>query len=241
MTDPLREFSQEELEKYNGKDENSVYIAFEGKVYDVSASKFWKTGVHMRRHQSGSDLTRDISAAPHGPETLESFPQVGILKGESAEDPLDAGIPDILLRLFEKIPSLRRHPHPITVHFPMAFCLAVPLFNLLYVMTGYRALESTAFHLLVLCLPATLAAMVSGPVPWWLNYGAKMTLNIKVKLIASCILFLLLLIGLFWRLSSPDILDLSAASGWIYLILSFAFALPLSLLGWFGAKMTFPD
>jgi len=195
MTAPLKEFSTEELEKYNGKDENSVYIACEGKVYDVSTSKFWKTGVHMRRHQSGSDLTRDLSAAPHGPETLESFPQVGILKGESAADPLDEGIPDILLRLFEKIPSLRRHPHPITVHFPMAFCLAVPLFNLLYVMTGYKysALETTAFHMLILCLPAALAAMVTGPVTWWLNYGAKMTLIIRVKLIASLILFLLLL------------------------------------------------
>jgi len=56
-----------------------VYIAHDGKVYDVSASKMWKTGLHMKRHQSGADLTEEIKGAPHGTEVLERVPQVGIL------------------------------------------------------------------------------------------------------------------------------------------------------------------
>ncbi len=241
MASSGKEFTWEELERFNGQDEPLVCIAYQGRVYDVSGSKFWKTGIHMKRHQSGTDLTQELMAAPHGPEVFETMPQVGVMKEEKIKDPMDAGVPDILLKLFETIPMLRRHPHPMTVHFPMAFCLVVPLFNVLYLLSGYAPLEATAFHLLVISLPATLAAAMTGPITWWLNYGAKMTLYIRAKLMASCVLILLLTAALLWRLLVPDILQISNISGLMYLLLSFAFPVPLGLLGWFGAKMTFPD
>jgi predicted heme/steroid binding protein len=102
-----------------------VYIAYDGKVYDVSESKLWKTGAHMMRHESGEDLTADIGGAPHDTEVLERFPQVGILKPE--KDPMDEHIPDVLLAVFRMIPMLRRHPHPMTVHFPIAFMMLFPV------------------------------------------------------------------------------------------------------------------
>ena len=37
----------------------------------------------MRRHHSGNDLTTDMSAAPHGPEVLERYPQIGIIGDKS--------------------------------------------------------------------------------------------------------------------------------------------------------------
>jgi predicted heme/steroid binding protein len=103
MTSEKKEFSREELQQHNGNDQPTVYVGFEGEVYDVSESKLWKTGMHMKRHPAGAELTEEIGGAPHGP--------------------------------FEK----------------------------------------TAFHVLVLCVPAILVGMVTGPLSWWLNYGAKMT------------------------------------------------------------------
>jgi predicted heme/steroid binding protein len=50
MPDELREFSREELAKFNGENGQPVYIAHGDRVYDVSESKLWKTGSHMRRH-----------------------------------------------------------------------------------------------------------------------------------------------------------------------------------------------
>ncbi len=79
-----KEFTLEELAGFNGKDGRPVYVAYKGKVYDVSGSKIWKTGRHMNRHDSGLDLTVDLSQAPHGEDRLERFPQVGVVAGACA-------------------------------------------------------------------------------------------------------------------------------------------------------------
>lgn len=238
MASDLREFDRQELKGHNGKDRPTVYVGFEGKVYDVSESKLWKTGTHMKRHPSGLELTTELSGAPHGPEVFERVPQVGTLKPE--KDPMDEGVPDFLLRLFEKIPMLRRHPHPMTVHFPLVFNLVFPFFNVLYVLTRYEPFEKTAFHMLVLCVPSMLVGMTTGPLTWWMNYGTKMSTNIKVKLSVSCLLLILVLLALFWRVTNPDVLVNMGPAGWAYLALSASFAFLVGVLGWFGAKMTFP-
>jgi len=238
MASDLKEFGRDELKLHNGKDQPTVYVSYEGKVYDVSQSKLWKSGSHMRRHQAGADLTEDLGGAPHGPEVFERVRQVGTLKPE--KDPMDEGVPDFLLGLFKKIPMLRRHPHPMTVHFPLVFNLVFPFFNVLYILTGYKPFETTAFHMLTLCLPSMIVAMATGPLTWWLNYGAKMSLNIRVKLSVSSLLLVLVLVALFWRLLDPAVLVDRGPAGLAYLALSCSFAFLVGILGWFGAKMTFP-
>jgi predicted heme/steroid binding protein len=52
-------------------------IIYEGFEYDVSESKLWKGGMHMRRHYAGSDLTGAMAEAPHGPEVLERLKKTG--------------------------------------------------------------------------------------------------------------------------------------------------------------------
>jgi len=77
----MKEFTEEELAKYNGKKGNPVYVAYNGKVYDVSASFLWKDGIHQVLHGAGVDLTDALKQAPHGRDVLEKFPMVGILHG----------------------------------------------------------------------------------------------------------------------------------------------------------------
>ena len=52
-------------------------IIYEGFEYDVSESKMWKGGMHMRRHYAGSDLTGAMAEAPHGPEALDRIKKIG--------------------------------------------------------------------------------------------------------------------------------------------------------------------
>ena len=52
-------------------------IIYEGIEYDVSESKLWKGGMHMRRHYAGSDLTNALGEAPHGPEVLGRVKSLG--------------------------------------------------------------------------------------------------------------------------------------------------------------------
>jgi len=128
----MQEFDLQSLAECNGRDGNPVYIAHGGRVIDVSKSRLWKTGRHMKRHEAGKDLTDDIEAAPHGKEVLDRFPQVGILRKQGeAERPL----PRLLADLLDRFPFLRRHPHPMLVHFPIVFMFSPTLFNLLYLVT----------------------------------------------------------------------------------------------------------
>jgi predicted heme/steroid binding protein len=74
----MRVFTREELKKYDGSN-GIAYVAYAGKVYDVSHSFQWKKGVHQVTHYAGRDLTDALKQAPHGADMLEEFPIVGKL------------------------------------------------------------------------------------------------------------------------------------------------------------------
>ncbi len=67
----IKEITVKELEKYNGKNGNPAYVAYQGKVYDLSQSSLWSNGDHMGMHQAGKDITEEVELAPHGEEVLE--------------------------------------------------------------------------------------------------------------------------------------------------------------------------
>jgi predicted heme/steroid binding protein len=75
----MKSFNKEELARYNGKDGAPAYVAYQGKVYDVSGSFLWQNGRHQVLHNAGEDLTDSLEQAPHGVEMLEWFPVIGIL------------------------------------------------------------------------------------------------------------------------------------------------------------------
>jgi predicted heme/steroid binding protein len=76
----MREFTEEELARYDGKDGAPAYIACDGKVYDVSNSFHWRNGKHHAMHSAGLDLTDSLEQAPHSADLLERVPVVGRLQ-----------------------------------------------------------------------------------------------------------------------------------------------------------------
>jgi len=74
-----RKFTLDELKQYDGREGRPAYIAFKGKVYDVTESFLWVDGDHQGQHAAGRELTSEISVAPHGEETLERVKVVGVL------------------------------------------------------------------------------------------------------------------------------------------------------------------
>jgi len=234
----MQEFDPQMLAENNGQDGKKIFIAHEGKVYDVSGSKMWKGGLHMRRHNAGTELTTDIQAAPHGTEVLERYPQVGVVKKE--EEVAERKIPRIVAWLMETNPFFRRHPHPMTVHFPIVFFLANPFFNVLYIITGNKSFETTAFHCLAGGILFGAIAMATGLFTWWYNYMARMMKPIAIKMPLSLVLLVVAIILFFWRLNDPEIMDGVQSGSLIYLLLSLALFPMVSIVGWFGATMTFP-
>ncbi len=233
----MREFEIQELAAFDGKDGRPVYIVHDGKVYDVSESKLWKGGVHMRRHHAGGDLTIDIQAAPHGTEVLDRYPQVGVIRSRDASK---ARTPELLDRLFKRFPMLRRHPHPMTVHFPIVFMLFTTVFNLLYLVTGHKPFETTAVHCLGAGLLFLPIVILTGLLTWWLNYMAKAVKPVNIKICASLVLFVFSLITFTWRMARPDVMDNLTGPGLVYLILIISLAPLVIVIGWFGAQLTFP-
>ncbi|MHB8909777.1 MAG: DUF2231 domain-containing protein [Syntrophales bacterium] len=232
----MNEFEPEELRKYDGKDGNPTYIAYRGNVYDVTKSPKWKGGFHMLRHHAGGDLTAEIAAAPHGVEVLARYPQVGVLKKKEEDRPL----PESLSRLVARFPMLRRHPHPMTVHFPIVFAFSAAVFTVLYLVTGMAGFESTALNCLGAGLLFTPVAMMTGYFTWWLNYEARPLRAVIIKQILSWLLIGMEMAAFVWRLAVPDILGPFRPASALYLACILSFIPLVSVIGWFGASLTFP-
>ena len=233
----MKAIDSRELSEGNGQEGKPVYIAHQGKVFDLSESKLWKGGLHMKRHHAGKDLTTEFQGAPHGTEVLERYPQVAVLtKRETAE----REIPASLSRLLARFPMLRRHPHPMTIHFPIVFMFSSTLFTVLYLLTGVRSFELTAVHCLGAGILFTPVAMATGYGTWWLNYLAKPVRSVSIKKKVSVILLGTELVAFLWRVAVPDILNAFSLAGLAYSLLIFSLLPLATVLGWFGAQLTFP-
>jgi predicted heme/steroid binding protein/uncharacterized membrane protein len=237
VTGPKKTFSLEDIKACDGTDDKPAYIVYQDRVIDVSASQHWHAGHHMGTHQAGHDLTREIEAAPHGPEILERFPEVGVLREAEAER---EKIPACLSRLFHYVPLLRRHPHPMVVHFPIVFMMAAAGFTLLFLLTGDRSFELTGWYCLWGGVLFTIPAIVTGLLTWWLNYEMEFLRQVTIKLILSPFMLLLGAVTLVWRYLDPEILVSWKPISYLYLGFILALAALVGAIGWFGGTLTFP-
>ncbi len=228
----MKEFTSEELASFDGKEDHPVYIALREKVYDVSGSRLWAKGMHMNRHHSGTDLSGSISAAPHGPEVLERFRQVGIVvKGISEEF---KHLPPLLRTVIGTFPMMRRHPHPIFAHYPIAFLMATSLFVILHLLFQQNSLGVTGYYLLILGSISSPFAMGTGVLTWWINYRLNPNRFIRRKIQLSVLLLIFEIILISWRSSNPNV------SHPIYYVMVCLLTPIVILLGYYGGQMTFP-
>jgi predicted heme/steroid binding protein/uncharacterized membrane protein len=232
-----KEFKPGSLSQFDGTDGKPVYIAHRGRVIDVSRSKLWRSGLHMKRHRAGCDLTTEIEAAPHGREVLDRYPQVGVLKkGEEGKRPM----PGTLSRLLVRFPSLRRHPHPMLVHFPIVFMFCPALFNLLYFTTGIRSFETTAWHCLGGGILFSPLAVGTGYYTWWLNYQAQPMRAVTIKTRLSLLLLAVSIVLFVWRMFNSEVLTSFGGTSIVYLLMMLSLIPIVTAIGWFGATLTFP-
>jgi len=76
---PAGDLTLEQLAACDGKEGRPAYFAFEGKIYDTSGSRFWKQGLHMGRHNAGTDLSDALKQAPHGRDKVTAMREIGKL------------------------------------------------------------------------------------------------------------------------------------------------------------------
>lgn len=74
----LKAFTLTELAAYNGKNGAKAYVAYDGKVYDVTDYGSWGTGSH-HGIKAGTDITSVFANSPHSASMFKSIPVVGTL------------------------------------------------------------------------------------------------------------------------------------------------------------------
>jgi len=237
---PPRRFTTEELEKFDGKEGRAAYIAYRGKVYDVTGSKLWRNGVHLRAHHAGEDLTANMIAAPHDADVMERFEAVGVLIEQ------DEPGSDVLTPPWWAQFSLDHHLHPIAVHFPTALGAVAPLFAILSLfytanLRVYETLQWVAFSNLVVCALFSIPAVITGIVSWYFNYSAVMTPIYRVKWGGSIVLLVISTSALAVRFGWMEGLEPAGIAFWVYMVLLVLHAPVVAVLGHYGGKITFPS
>lgn len=71
-------YTKQQLALRNGVDKPEIWVAFKGKIYNVSDSRLWRNGKHYE-HWAGQDLTEELADAPHTDSVFERFPCIGEL------------------------------------------------------------------------------------------------------------------------------------------------------------------
>ena len=74
----LPNYSIQQLALRNGQDRPEIWVAYKGKIYDVSNSRMWRDGKHYE-HWAGQDLTEELKDAPHTNKVFDKFEPIGVL------------------------------------------------------------------------------------------------------------------------------------------------------------------
>ena len=219
-----RYFTQKELKEFDGKAGKPAYVAFKGKVYDVSKSSLWVDGDHTGRHFAGFDLTLVMVNAPHSEEVFSKFPVVAELKEESRT----------LQKRLEKL-----HFHSMLVHFSVAFAFVIPLLALAYLVTKNSSIEKTSYYLLVLLLAVTPFSGISGFFSFKVTYEGRRSRIFDRKIIATIAVAIMVIGCSVWRILVPDLLIEQNYLSYLYFILLIGIAGITAILGHYGGILVY--
>ncbi|HPQ40622.1 MAG TPA: cytochrome b5 domain-containing protein [bacterium] len=227
----------EDLKRRVESGEGEVLVAVDGKVYDLSKSPLWKTGTHMKRHRAGEDLTAALSGAPHGAEVLESFEPIGELEPVSGAEktPGEGALPGGFLGFV-----LNLHPHPMSVHFPIALSMTAALLTALGWLFSSSFLITAGFTNLVIAMLAMPASIGTGFLSFHYNYGHKWTRTFRAKQVLSLVMVTVALIAVLIHWAAPG--DIDQPGIWLhtYMIMVLCLVPIVGATGYLGGTITFP-
>lgn len=78
MDSILPNYTKAQLALRNGQDRPEIWVAYQGKIYDMSHSRLWKNGKHYE-HWAGQDLSDELKDAPHTAQVFEKYQAIGKL------------------------------------------------------------------------------------------------------------------------------------------------------------------
>lgn len=223
-----------ELKQYDGKNGNQAYVAYKGKVYDVTKSAEWQNGSHYGVHDAGLDLTQAMANAPHADDVFEGFDAVDTLDEEDEEEDQQSGVDWV--KWYRKY-----HPHPMLVHFPIALHLFAVVLDMLFLYNHHPSYATAVFYSLFASTVMGLFAMLSGLLSWWVNYQMVLNQIFVTKILLSIASLILGVFAIALYLNDPTIIYHSSFAGIFYHSTVFATGVMVIILAYNGGKLTWPD
>ena len=78
MKTKLQNYTRSQLALKNGHDNDEIWVAYNGTIYDLSSSRMWSNGTHYE-HWAGQDLSDELPEAPHDEKVFTRFLAIGTL------------------------------------------------------------------------------------------------------------------------------------------------------------------
>jgi len=227
----MKKFNQDELILHHGEGADKSYVAYAGKVYDLSSSKKWKNGTHMKIHHAGAELTEAMLNAPHGPELLEEFEVVGNYEAKRG-----SAWKTFIYRILDF------NPHSISTHFSVSLLSLSPVFLLAYLFfPNIHVLEQLSFYFIFIGFFFVPVSILLGLFSWWHKYSRDLTGVFRWKIKYSALLFVTSAICAYWRFHSPFLIVSKQSFFEFYILLNFSVFVYVLLLGRIGGKIVFPS
>ena len=190
----------------------------------------------MNSHLAGNDLSAEISIAPHGYEVFDRVELVGELEQLTAESELDHSTrPRALLAAF-----LSLHPHPISVHFPIALTVTAAFFTFASIFYNSESLQTAAFYNLCCTAIALPVSIFTGLLSQRFNYGGRWNRHLKWKFVLSLVFALLLSAALSLKITTFKSEGEGDIWHWIYNAIVIALLPVVARIGYLGGRITFP-
>jgi len=224
--------TKEQLKQYNGKNNQKAYIAYKGKVYDVTESPLWEKGTHEGLHEAGVDLTDALVNAPHAEEVFQRFEIVDTLDEDNESNQNRTA----WVQWYHKY-----HPHPMLVHFPIALHLFAAGLDLIFFFQPKASFATAVFYTFFVSTLIGVFTMLSGMLSWWINYQLALTHILRMKLVFSVITLLLGIIGIVIYLNDPGVVYLTTMPSIFYHATILLTGMTVIILGYYGGKLTWPD
>jgi predicted heme/steroid binding protein/uncharacterized membrane protein len=235
----VKDYTLEELSEKNGEQGRPSFVAVDGKVYDVSSSKRWPQGTHMKRHQAGSDLSVDIQSAPHGLDVLDRFEMVGKL-ASAPKEPVE-GLKGKVDAWLDEHPFFRRHPHPAVVHIPVGLFTVLPLLQIAALAFHSPSTEWAAVCCMILGTASIPVAIATGYFTWWMNYELSDSPIIALKRRLAWTALPLAFLALVFRwVAVEDAAAIGSPATTLYSLWVLVLAFAVGCIGFLGGKLTFP-
>ena len=148
------------------------------------------------------------------------------------------GLPATLLA-FATTQILRHHLHPIMVHTPNGIVPMAVIFLFIAALFTAPLFDIAALYSLVVVLIAMPAVLATGYIVWQERYRGALTSIFKLKIGASIVATVSLVILLIWRALQPAVLTTPSTGRWFFLILAVIMVGAVGLAGHMGGKLVF--